>query len=436
MRATFHGLVALILVTTASSLSAGAIAPRPEKPASSAPTATSTPTRVGGETIADALPITILPFTDTGTTCGHTDDYDVACYSDAAAPDVVYSFTPDITGFVDIDLCGSSYDTKVFVLDTSEEAIACSDDTYWVAGHSCGQWNAALEFLAVEEGQTYYIVVDGYATSCGNYELRVAFEEPCPIACPAEAIDEGEAPMEEVYDQYNAGCYSNSEDPWPYILSTSRRDSVVICGENGFYHIPAGTGYDNDWWKVTIGDTGEVVATLTAQRTTNLLQIDMSSGQCATATAIQETFNEPCASTSMTMAGTPGTELYFWVHTIYNEYPNGAYPYSLEVVGGENVTAVGPAPRAPVLRPPRPNPFNPATTISWVLPSAGHAVLEIFDGQGRSIATLLDGPVPAGPGSAIWDGRDSHGALVSSGVYFCRLRSGDLHDLQKMVMLK
>ena len=45
-----------------------------------------------------------------------------------------------------------------------------------------------------------------------------------------------------------------------------------------------------------------------------------------------------CGSTSMAMTGEPGQTLHFWVHTIYNEYPNGAYPYRLEIHGGTVAT--------------------------------------------------------------------------------------------------
>ncbi|MBE0564829.1 MAG: hypothetical protein IH621_02655, partial [Krumholzibacteria bacterium] len=45
-----------------------------------------------------------------------------------------------------------------------------------------------------------------------------------------------------------------------------------------------------------------------------------------------------------------------------------------------------------------PNPFNPATTISWSLPQAGHLGLEVFDVRGRLVRTLADGPAPAGAG--------------------------------------
>ena len=69
--------------------------------------------REGGETVDTAFPILSLPFSDTGNTCDNIHDYDEACpYMGSDSKDVVYSFTPGTDLSIDVDLCGSSYDTK------------------------------------------------------------------------------------------------------------------------------------------------------------------------------------------------------------------------------------------------------------------------------------------------------------------------------------
>jgi flagellar hook assembly protein FlgD len=83
-----------------------------------------------------------------------------------------------------------------------------------------------------------------------------------------------------------------------------------------------------------------------------------------------------------------------------------------------------------------PNPFNPATTISFDLAQPGHVRLDVFDVAGRRVATLVDGVRAAGLSRATWDGRDSHGQPVSSGVYFYRLMAGGTLQTKKMVLLK
>lgn len=64
-----------------------------------------------------------------------------------------------------------------------------------------------------------------------------------------------------------------------------------------------------------------------------------------------------------------------------------------------------------------PNPFNPRTSFSYSLPSAGRVRLAIHDLRGARITTLVDGERPAGEWTVEWDGLDSRGAAVPSGVY-------------------
>ncbi len=83
-----------------------------------------------------------------------------------------------------------------------------------------------------------------------------------------------------------------------------------------------------------------------------------------------------------------------------------------------------------------PNPFNPMTTISFELPVSGHASIEIFDVRGRLVRTLVNAMMPPGSKSVKWDGEDSHGRTVPSGVYFYRLTAGDKSLTKKMVLLR
>ncbi len=83
-----------------------------------------------------------------------------------------------------------------------------------------------------------------------------------------------------------------------------------------------------------------------------------------------------------------------------------------------------------------PNPFNPSTSIDFKLSEPSHATLRIYDARGALVTTLFDRDVPAGPRRVTWDGRDSHGQRVSSGVYFYRLTAGGFEKSRTMVLLK
>ena len=133
----------------------------------------------GGETIETATVIPALPFADGGNTCGNQNDYDVACpYSDSVSPDVVYAYTPDVDMIVDIDLCESTYDTKLYVFAGGpDDVVACNDDC-WCCEH--GEWISRIWPLSLPSGTTYFIVVDGWGSSCGDYVLHVS-GEPAPV---------------------------------------------------------------------------------------------------------------------------------------------------------------------------------------------------------------------------------------------------------------
>ncbi len=68
-----------------------------------------------------------------------------------------------------------------------------------------------------------------------------------------------------------------------------------------------------------------------------------------------------------------------------------------------------------------PNPFNPATTITYRADVAGPASLTVFDLRGRRVATCLHADIPVGEGQVIWTGRDDQGRAVEAGTYLCRL---------------
>jgi Ca-activated chloride channel family protein len=74
-----------------------------------------------------------------------------------------------------------------------------------------------------------------------------------------------------------------------------------------------------------------------------------------------------------------------------------------------------------------PNPFNPETSIRFDLPATGFVVISVYDINGRLIRVLLRESRSAGSYSVKWDGRDSLGNSVPSGIYVFRMevRSAD-----------
>jgi hypothetical protein len=78
-----------------------------------------------------------------------------------------------------------------------------------------------------------------------------------------------------------------------------------------------------------------------------------------------------------------------------------------------------------------PNPFNLVTTISFTLPEASSAALTVHDALGRTVATLVNGPMSAGTHSATFNG-----SKLASGVYFYQFESAGLTRTGKILLLK
>ncbi len=68
-----------------------------------------------------------------------------------------------------------------------------------------------------------------------------------------------------------------------------------------------------------------------------------------------------------------------------------------------------------------PNPFNPTTTIPFAVTQSGVVTLAIYDNTGRLVKTLINEPLQPGEYTVQWDGRNSSGQAVASGVYLVRL---------------
>jgi len=83
-----------------------------------------------------------------------------------------------------------------------------------------------------------------------------------------------------------------------------------------------------------------------------------------------------------------------------------------------------------------PNPFNPTTTIRYTLSTSGYTSLTVSNMLGQPVKTLLQSKQPAGSYSVDWDGTNSDGAEVSSGVYFYSLQSGEQVKSRKMILMR
>jgi hypothetical protein len=87
-----------------------------------------------------------------------------------------------------------------------------------------------------------------------------------------------------------------------------------------------------------------------------------------------------------------------------------------------------------------PNPFNSTTLIRYQLPvisgQQSAVSLKVYNILGQEVKTLVEKDQAPGYYSVKWDGRDSMGEEMTSGIYFCRLQAGDFVETKRMLFLK
>ncbi len=83
-----------------------------------------------------------------------------------------------------------------------------------------------------------------------------------------------------------------------------------------------------------------------------------------------------------------------------------------------------------------PNPFNNATRINFTLPEQRRVSLKIYNILGQEVIELFDREMPAGEHVVLWEGKNSFGEQVPSGMYFARLKSGKKNRVIKLLLIE
>jgi hypothetical protein len=83
-----------------------------------------------------------------------------------------------------------------------------------------------------------------------------------------------------------------------------------------------------------------------------------------------------------------------------------------------------------------PNPFNLSTTIEYTVPKRTQVKITVYNVLGHVVNTILDEEKPPGTFSVQWNGVDTNGATVSTGVYFYGIEMPNVIETRKMLLLK
>ena len=83
-----------------------------------------------------------------------------------------------------------------------------------------------------------------------------------------------------------------------------------------------------------------------------------------------------------------------------------------------------------------PNPFNQATTIAYSIPKAVNVKITVYNVLGEPLISVVEKYLQAGSYRITWNGKNSMGQQVSSGIYFYSIKCGDFVKTKKILLLK
>jgi hypothetical protein len=83
-----------------------------------------------------------------------------------------------------------------------------------------------------------------------------------------------------------------------------------------------------------------------------------------------------------------------------------------------------------------PNPFNPLTQVSFVLPQDCSVSIKIYDLSGSLVSTLINRELKSGFHTVVWNGKNYNGESVASGVYMCIMNAVTHSERMKIVLIK
>ncbi len=109
---------------------------------------------------------------------------------------------------------------------------------------------------------------------------------------------------------------------------------------------------------------------------------------------------------------------------------------SLSYLASFDVLDLIPVPLVFELKNNYPNPFNPTTTIEYALPHTELVRIDIVNVLGQIVTTLVNGEVQAGFHTVVWNGKNTLGSPVASGIYLYKIKAGTFTSVKRLTLLK
>ncbi len=214
--------------------------------------------------------------------------------------------------------------------------------------------------------------------------------------------------MDPLFNPFSSGDDFSLQNHSPAIDSGSWLSIIISDSGFGTTFVVEDALWFYDGWNIH-GETGDVVRTESGRRAT-ITAIDYYTNSITVDQTINWTQGEGIA---LDYQGTKPD-----IGAFEHEGASSPVTDQMLPVAGLNISNY-------------PNPFNPRTTISYLLAQSGKVEMRIYDLAGREIATLVDGYKAQGSHNVVFNTADH-----SSGVYLCVVTAGGFKETVKMVLLK
>ena len=225
---------------------------------------------------------------------------------------------------MEVDLCGSAYDSAVHVFEGApERSVGCNDD-------GCG-YGSRLVGLELIGGRTYYFVVDGWSSHCGGYALEIhECPAPCPLPDPLGALPEGEPVCADgYYDRWNMGC---NDFPYVFTQLPCLTTGVAVRGTYGTWLYYQDEFRDTDWYQIDLPESTIVDYRVHGGAPTQIAILDGRRGCGEWEIVAGSVFGEACDAVSLSAMVAPGRYWLFVAPRDYNGVPCGTrYVLSVEL---------------------------------------------------------------------------------------------------------
>ncbi len=319
---------------------------------------------------------------------------------------------------------------------------------YWMTYDEDGWGNANMDMIAAHElGHSFY-AFDEYASSGCTCNQQMGYllgknqncDATCTSSIPTCIMWSSTAPIESNILEFNSakqiGLLDADGDSIPNILDMHPQTALDPYGAdttNDFTPTYTGSGAAIPRQNMNTSGAGHYITL----NVVSLVEVRVDGGAWTAATPTDGTFDDSLEAFSFTTAPLANGSHVIQARAIHSYGNPDTTPAADTLFVANSPVSVTPAATsgfAPLSA--TPNPTTRGLTLRFGLVAPRRARLAVFSADGRQIASLSDGILPAGPNEIGWDGRLAGGRLAPAGVYFARLEMPGRTETTRVVLVR